>query len=52
MRNGHLPGASMYGTESIYELGINEGEADLGTASLGYYLMRRTGGQGRNVLRK
>ncbi|PUV22738.1 RagB/SusD family nutrient uptake outer membrane protein [Sphingobacterium athyrii] len=38
--------ASMYGTESIYELGINEGEADLGTASLGYYLMRRTGGQG------
>lgn len=37
---------SMYGTESIYELGINEGEADLGTASLGYYLMRRTGGQG------
>jgi len=36
----------MYGTESIYELGINEGEADLGTASLGYYLMRRTGGQG------
>lgn len=38
--------ASMYGSESIYELGINEGEADLGTSSLGYYLMRRTGGQG------
>lgn len=38
--------SSMYGSESIYELGINEGEADLGTASLGYYLMRRTGGQG------
>src|SRR5690606_20833352 len=38
--------ASMYGSESIYELGINEGEADLGTASLGYYLMKRTGGQG------
>lgn len=38
--------ASMYGSESIYEIGINEGEADLGTASLGYYLMKRTGGQG------
>lgn len=38
--------SSMFGNESIYELSIYEGEADLGTASLGYYLMRRLGGQG------
>ena len=38
--------SSMFGNESIYELSINEGEADLGTASLGYYVMRRLGGQG------
>lgn len=38
--------SSMFGNESIYELAIYEGEADLGTASLGYYVMRRLGGQG------
>lgn len=37
---------TMFGTESIYELAIYEGEADLGTSSLGYYVMRRLGGQG------
>lgn len=40
--------SSMFGTESIFELAIYEGEADLGTASLGYYYMGRTGGQGGN----
>lgn len=38
--------SSMFGNESIFELAIYEGEADLGTSSLGYYLMRRLGGQG------
>jgi len=38
--------SSMFGSESIFELAIYEGEADLGTASLGYYVMRRLGGQG------
>jgi hypothetical protein len=33
-----------YGSESIFELGIYPNEADLGTASLGYYLRRRTHG--------
>lgn len=32
--------SSQYGTESIFELGITTEEADLGTSSLGYYLMR------------
>ena len=38
--------ASMHGTESIYELAIYEGEADLGANSLGYYYMRRVSSQG------
>lgn len=38
--------SSMFGNESIFELAIYEGEADLGTSSLGYYVMRRLGGQG------
>lgn len=38
--------SSMFGNESIYELAVYEGEADLGTGSLGYYVMRRLGGQG------
>jgi len=38
--------SSMFGTESIIELAIYEGEADLGTTSLGYYVMRRLGGLG------
>lgn len=29
-----------FGSESIFELGVNVQEADLGTASLGYYLLR------------
>ncbi len=29
-----------FGTESIFELGVYENEADLGTSSLGYYLLR------------
>lgn len=29
-----------FGTESIFEIGVNVQEADLGTASLGYYLLR------------
>lgn len=32
--------SSQYGTESIFELGITTEESDLGTSSLGYYLMR------------
>lgn len=32
--------ASESGSESIFELGIYENEADLGTGSLGYYLLR------------
>lgn len=30
-----------FGSESIFELAINENEADNGTGSLGYYLLRR-----------
>lgn len=33
--------ASQFGTESIFELGVYANEGDLGTNSLGYYLMRR-----------
>ncbi|MDR1552769.1 MAG: RagB/SusD family nutrient uptake outer membrane protein [Prevotellaceae bacterium] len=33
-----------YGSESIFELGIYPNEADLGTASLGYYMRRRNHG--------
>jgi tetratricopeptide (TPR) repeat protein len=32
--------SSEFGSESIFELGIYPDEADLGTSSLGYYLMR------------
>ncbi|MDR3134100.1 MAG: RagB/SusD family nutrient uptake outer membrane protein [Prevotellaceae bacterium] len=32
--------SSEFGSESIFELGIYENEADLGTSSLGYYYMR------------
>ncbi len=32
--------STAFGSESIFELGIYENEADLGTSSLGYYLLR------------
>ena len=32
--------ATAFGSESIFELGVYENEADLGTSSLGYYLLR------------
>lgn len=41
--------SSQYGSESIFELGITTEESDLGTSSLGYYLMRyrqQTGAMG------
>ena len=38
--------SAMFGTESIFELAIYEGESDLGTSSLGYYYMRRVSSQG------
>lgn len=36
--------ASQFGSESIFELGIYPDEADLGSASLGFYLRRRAHG--------
>jgi hypothetical protein len=32
--------STAFGSESIFELGVYENEADLGTSSLGYYLLR------------
>lgn len=34
--------AAEFGSESIFELGVYAGEADLGTSSLGYYLLRKS----------
>lgn len=44
---GRLPGASSL-VESIFELGITTEESDLGTSSLGFYLMRY--GQLKNAM--
>lgn len=34
--------SSEFGSESIFEIAVNKEEADLGTSSLGYYLMRKS----------
>ena len=45
---GRLPGANSLVPESIFELGITTEESDLGTSSLGFYLMRY--GQLKNAM--